>query len=104
MARQQKYISFKDVDQEDENNILEREKPKLKSHESQTMPAANSFNPFLGTLNITSISKQDVFKDRGIYNECFLDDGASRRHQRIFQFIDDELDLKLVNIKELLES
>ena len=80
------------------------EKPKLISHESLTTPAANTFNPFLGALNIASIAKQDVFEDRSIYNECFLDDGASKRHQKIFQFMDDELDLKLVNIKQLLES
>lgn len=80
--------------------MIDVQKPKLKSYTSLNVPPENIFNPFLvGNLNINDIGKQDVFKDLSIFNECLLNESASAKHQRIFDFLDETLEIKDVNIK-----
>ena len=55
--KDQKYISFKDVDQLEDDDLSDIQKPKLKSHVSLNVPPDKIFNPFLGSLNINDISK-----------------------------------------------
>ena len=45
------------------------------------------------------MKQKDVFKDQSIYNVDMLNDGASTTHKNIFSFLDEELELKSVNIK-----
>ena len=59
---------------------------------------------FVSDLNIENFDKGDTFNDQSIYNTDQISENASSKCKNIFDFLDGELDVKQVNIKQLLDS
>lgn len=67
----------------------------------ETEPA---FNPFMGYLNMDCHQKVDVFKDESVYNIDSINETAPQQFKNILDFLDSELEVKQVNIKQFLDS
>lgn len=56
-------------------------------------------------LNIDGIEPNDVFKDLSIFNnDEICEVHSTQKHKNIFNFLDEELEIKQVNIKQMLDS
>lgn len=49
-------------------------------------------------------TNSDVFKDPSIFNDIMIPENSNKKLQNITQFLDDELEIKEVNIKQYLDQ